>query len=138
MTPHPITPHLNVAGGAEAIAFYVAAFGAQELARMPAQDGKRLMHAALLINGGQVFLHDDFPEMCFPGATFGAPPRTGGISVTMHLTVDDCDAWYDRAMKAGATTVMAPHDAFWGDRYAQIVDPFGHSWSFAHTPAAKA
>jgi PhnB protein len=138
MNPHPITPHLNVAGGAEAIAFYVAAFDAQELARMPAQDGKRLMHAALLINGGQVFLHDDFPEMCFPGATFGAPPRTGGISVTMHLAVDDCDAWYDRAMKAGATTVMAPHDAFWGDRYAQIVDPFGHSWSFAHTPAAKA
>ncbi len=137
MAETAVIPHLNVEGASEAIAFYVAALGATELARMPAQDGKRLLHAALTINGATVFLHDDFPEHCFPGANFGAPPRVGGVSVTMHLKVDDCDAWYDRAMKAGATMVMAPHEAFWGDRYAQIVDPFGHSWSFAHALPAK-
>ncbi|MBX9990909.1 VOC family protein [Phreatobacter oligotrophus] len=132
-----VIPHLNVGGASEAIAFYVEALGAEELSRMPSQDGKRLLHADLLINGSHVFLHDDFPEHSFPGTNFGAPPRIGGSSVTVHLRVESCDAWYERAMKAGATTVMAPHDAFWGDRYGQVVDPFGHSWSFAH-PLAKA
>jgi PhnB protein len=132
-----VIPHLNIEGAAKAIAFYVEALAAEELARMPSQDGKRLLHADLLINGAHVFLHDDFPEHSFPGTTFGAPPRIGGSSVTIHLRVDNCDAWYERAMKAGATTVVAPHDAFWGDRYGQVVDPFGHSWSFAQ-PLAKA
>jgi PhnB protein len=138
MAETAVIPHLNIEGASEAISFYVEALGATELARMPAKDGKRLLHAALTINGATVFLHDDFPEHVFQGANFGPPPRVGGVSVTMHLVVDDCDAWYDRAMKAGATRVIAPHDAFWGDRYAQIVDPFGHSWSFAHALAANA
>jgi len=132
-----VIPHLIVEGGTEAIAFYGEALGAAELARVPAQDGKRLLHADLLINGAHVFLHDDFPEHRFAGANFGTPSRVGGVSVTMHLRVDSCDAWYERAIKAGATSVMAPHDAFWGDRYGQVVDPFGHSWSFAH-PLATA
>lgn len=133
----PITPHLNVDGGAEAIEFYKKALGATEVMRMPAEDGRRLMHASLVINGGQVFLHDDFPEFSSPAGRFGPPPKLGGVSVTMHLTVDDCDRWHDRAVAAGATTVMAPHDAFWGDRYGLILDPFGHCWSFAHTLPAK-
>jgi PhnB protein len=138
MTSSPITPHLDVDGAAAAIEFYKKAFDATEMARVPAEDGKRLMHAALAINGGQVFLHDDFPEYTFAGGHFAPPPKLGGVSVTMHLTVDNCDAWYERAIEAGATELMAPHDAFWGDRYGQVMDPFGHSWSFAHTPPAKA
>ncbi len=92
------------------------------------------MHAAIEINGAQVFIHDDFPEYkeCRPDLV-GSPTRVGSTSTTVHISVKDCDAAYKRAADAGATTVMAPHDAFWGDRYAQVVDPFGHSWSFAHT-----
>ncbi len=137
MTTSPIIPHLNIDGAAAAIDFYVKAFGATEMARVPAEDGKRLLHAALVINGGHVFLHDDFPEFQSPAGRFAPPPKIGGVSVTMHLTVDDCDTWYARAIAAGAVEVVVPNDAFWGDRYAQVNDPFGHSWSFAHTLPAK-
>jgi len=119
-----LTPHLAIADkrASEAIDFYVKAFGATEQARMPADDGVRLMHAHLLINGASLMMHDDFPE--YTGGAM-APPS----GVTLHLQVDDTDAWYNRAIDAGATPRMPPEDMFWGDRYAQITDPFGHSWS---------
>ncbi|KTE39017.1 MULTISPECIES: VOC family protein [unclassified Sphingopyxis] len=119
-----LTPHIAIGGkrGAEAIDFYVKAFGATEQMRMPAQDGVRLMHAHLTVNGASLMMHDDFPE--YTGSAMGAP--TG---VTLHLHVDDTDRWYERAIAAGATSTLEPHDAFWGDRYAQVKDPFGHLWS---------
>lgn len=119
-----LTPHIAIADkrASEAIDFYAKAFGATERMRMPAQDGVRLMHAHLLVNGASLMMHDDFPE--YSGGAMAAP--TG---VTMHLHVDDTDAWYHRAIAAGATSQLEPHDAFWGDRYAQVKDPFGHLWS---------
>lgn len=136
--PQPIIPHLDIDGAAEAIDFYKKALAATELARLPTEDGRRLMHAALVINGAQVFLHDEFPGFESPHAVFGSPKRLGGVSVTIHLQVDDCDAWYGRAIEAGARSVVAPHDAFWGDRYSQVIDPFGHSWSFANRLGGRA
>ena len=118
-----VTAHLTIRDGraAEAIDFYKAAFDADEQLRMAGQDGKRLMHAHLKINGGSVMMNDDFPEY------------TGGVGdpsgVTLHLQVDDADAWFNRAVKAGATVTMPLGDQFWGDRYGQVKDPFGHSWS---------
>jgi PhnB protein len=134
MNGQTIFPHLCIQGAADAVEFYKKALGATEVMRVPHEDGKRLMHAAIEINGAQVFIHDDFPEYkeCRPDLV-GSPARVGSTSTTVHISVKDCDAAYKRAADAGATTVMAPHDAFWGDRYAQVVDPFGHSWSFAHT-----
>ena len=119
-----VTPHLVIRDerAGEAIDFYKAAFGAEELSRMPAENGKRLMHAHLRINGGNVFLNDDFPEYC------GGPSAAPG-SVTLHLHVDDADALFARAVAAGAETTMPLADQFWGDRYGQVKDPFGHSWS---------
>lgn len=136
MTPQTIVPHLCIQGAAEAVEFYKKALGANELMRVPHEDGKRLMHAAIEIGGAQVFLHDDFPEYeeCRPDLV-GSPARMGSTSTTVHINVKNCDDAYQRAIDAGATTIIAPHDAFWGDRYAQVVDPFGHSWSFAHTLA---
>ncbi len=136
MTTQTIFPHLCIEGAAGAVEFYKKALGATEVMRVPHEDGKRLMHAAIEIGGAQIFIHDDFPEYkeCRPDLV-GAPSRMGGTSTTVHLSVKDCDAAYKRAMDAGATSVVAPNDAFWGDRYAQVVDPFGHSWSFAHTLA---
>ncbi len=119
-----ITPHLTIGDGraAEAIAFYKAAFGAEQaMEQHMAEDGKRIMHAHLMINGGSVMLNDDFPEY---GGAAGTP-----AAVTLHLQVDDADAWFKRALEAGASETMPLADQFWGDRYGQVKDPFGHSWS---------
>lgn len=123
-----VTPHLTINDGraGEACDFYVAAFGATERMRMPADDGKRLMHAHLVVNGASLMLADDFPE--YSGRPSGAP-----AGVTLHLQVDDADAWFDRAVKAGAEVRMPLDDQFWGDRYGQVVDPFGHVWSIGAT-----
>jgi PhnB protein len=121
--PPGIYPYLSVTGGTEAVAFYEKAFGAkQEFCNM-ADDGKRILHVRLRINGNAILLSDDFPEYRSGSA---APPAAG---VTIHLEVDDADKWWDRAVKAGATVQMQLADQFWGDRYGQIKDPFGHTWS---------
>jgi PhnB protein len=134
-----IIPHLVVDDAAAAIEFYKQAFGATELMRLPAQDGKRLMHAGLTINGTSLFLRDDFPEHSDHGNDKMAPPkRLGGTSVTMHLDVANCDEAVKRATAAGAKVLMEPWDAFWGDRYGMVADPFGHTWSFAHPLPGKA
>ena len=119
-----VIPHLTIRDrrGTEAIDFYVRVFGAQESGRHFADDGVRLMHAHLQINGGSLMLNDDFPE--YSGEE-SAPPA----SVTLHLQVDDADRWWARATEAGAQVRMPLDNQFWGDRYGQLVDPFGHVWS---------
>src|SRR5512134_2958735 len=125
-----IIPHLVVDNAAAALDFYRRAFGATEIMRMPAEDGKRLIHAELLVNGARLFVRDHFPEHCptpgnDPTGHRQAPPREiGGTPVTLHLEVANCDAAVKRASDAGASVTMPPWDAFWGARYAQIVDPF--------------
>ncbi|RFZ55606.1 hypothetical protein MSS2_02177 [Mycobacterium marinum] len=121
-----LSPHLVVHDAAAAIDFYVKAFGAEELGRVPGPDG-RLVHAALRINGSTVMLNDDFPEMC--GGKSMTPVSLGGTPVTIHLTVTDVDAKFQRALDAGATVVAPLDDQFWGDRYGVVADPFGHHWS---------
>jgi PhnB protein len=133
-----VTPHLVVNDASAAIEFYKKALGATEAVRMTAQDGKRLMHAELRVNGARFFLNDDFPEHRCPQGMVDAvfpPDQIKGTAVTMHLEVENCDAAVKRAADAGATITMAPWDAFWGARYGRIIDPFGHSWSFAHALA---
>jgi len=135
----PLIPHLCVKGAADAIEFYKNAFGAAEVMRMPAEDGKRLMHGHVRVNGADVFLADYFPEYCEHGDNKTRPPSEIGASTfTIHLEVPNCDEAYKRAVDAGAISIMAPWDAFWGARYAQVRDPFGHAWSFAHPQAPKA
>jgi PhnB protein len=125
-----ITAHLVVGGATKAIEFYKKAFGAEEVMRMPAEDGQRLMHAQLKIGDAELFLCDDFPEYC--GGKTRDPIKTGATSVTLHQYVPNADAAIARAAAAGATVIMPAQDMFWGDRYGQIKDPFGHLWSFAH------
>ena len=135
----PLIPHLCVAGAVDAIEFYKKAFGATEVMRMPAEDGKRLMHAQLTINGATVFLMDDFPEHRgqHGGIKVFSAKELGGTPVDLHLEVKNCDESVKRAADAGATVTMPPWDAFWGARYAQVADPFGHAWSFTHALPAK-
>jgi PhnB protein len=121
-----LSPHLVVDDAAAAIDFYVKAFGAEELGRVPRPDGK-LVHAALRINGFTVLLNDDFPEV--RGGKSMTPTSLGGTPVTIHLTVTDVDAKFQRALDAGANVVVPLEDQFWGQRYGIVTDPFGHQWS---------
>lgn len=125
-----IIPHLVASNAAEAIEFYKKAFGATEVMRMPEQNGTRLMHVELTIGDARVFLCDDFPEYC--GGASRTVKAIGGVPMTLHIDVPNCDAAIDKAVAAGAKVKMPPADMFWGDRYGQITDPYGYDWSFAH------
>jgi PhnB protein len=122
---HTVTPHLVCAGAADAIEFYKKAFNAVELSRMPGPGGK-LMHASIRIGDSVVMLVDEMPEWGSLG-----PKALQGTSVFIHLYVDDVDAFSARAAAAGAKVTMPVADMFWGDRYGQFEDPFGHRWSIA-------
>jgi PhnB protein len=121
-------PHLVVNDGEGAIAFYERAFGARLEGKHLAEDGKRLMHAHLKFGAGAVYLHDEFPEFGDHGGA-KAPTHLGGASCVIHLDVPDADAAWERALGAGATVIMPLDNQFWGMRYGQIKDPFGHVWS---------
>jgi PhnB protein len=122
---HTVTAHLVVAGAADAIEWYKKAFGAEEIMRMPGPDG-RLWHASIRIGDSMVMLADEFPDYGSVG-----PKALKGSPVTLHLSVDNVDEQFKRALDAGATVKMELADMFWGDRYAQVEDPFGHQWSMA-------
>jgi len=111
-------------GGQAAVEFQRAAFGAEESARRLADDGERVMHSRLLINGGLVMLSDEFPEH---GNEADVVPK----GFALHLQVDDADEWWNRAMLAGSVPVMPLADQFRGDRFGRLMDPFGHTWSIA-------
>jgi len=145
-----ITPHLVVHDGrcAEAIAWYEQAFGAQQAVPptvagdMPGGEGMpdmsgdtRIMHAHLRINGGSLMMNDAFPEFVDP-ADRSSPDAPS--AVTLHLQVDDADRWFARAVAAGAEATMPVADMFWGDRYGQLRDPFGHRWSIGSAPKGEA
>jgi PhnB protein len=120
-----VTPHLVVDGAADAIAFYKKAFNAEEVMRIPDQQGK-LMHACIRIGDSAVMLVDEYPEMGAVG-----PKSLKGSPVTLHLIVEDVDAFAAQAVEAGAKITMPVAEQFWGDRYGQLEDPFGHRWSVA-------
>jgi uncharacterized glyoxalase superfamily protein PhnB len=121
-------PHLTCDPCGEALEFYKKAFGGVEMHRLPAPDGKKIMHASLRIGGDVLFLADDFPE--YRGGKAGTAKALGGTPLTIHRYVADCDSAMKRARDAGATVVMPAADMFWGDRYGIVEDPYGHRWSF--------
>jgi PhnB protein len=129
---YTVNPYLTVDGAAAAIDFYAKAFGATERHRLPAEDGKRLMHAEIAINGGVVMLADNFPEFCTDGeVTLPTVDKPAPVQVALHFkTPADVDAMHKRATGAGAKSIMAPEDMFWNARFAVVADPFGHRWMF--------
>lgn len=119
-----VSPYLIVDGAADAIAFYTAALGASERMRMPGADG-RIQHAEIAFGDSIVMLADVSDRS-------GTDPRQlGGSPVSVMLYVEDVDAVYEAAIDAGAQSVSKPEDAFYGDRGAGIVDPWGHRWHLA-------
>ena len=123
---HSITPTLTVKGASSAIEFYKKAFGAQELSRFVGPDGKTIMHAEIKIGDSLIMLNDEYPQM---GCR--SPQSMGGATGGLFLYVQDADDTFNKAVSAGAKPQMPMMDAFWGDRFGSIVDPYGHVWSIA-------
>jgi uncharacterized glyoxalase superfamily protein PhnB len=122
---HTLTPFLTVRNAERAIEFYKQAFGAQERGVAKGPDGK-VMHAEVKIGDSVIMLSDEYPE-------FGSlsPQSVGGSPMGLHIYIENVDAAFDRAVKAGAQVEMPVMDQFWGDRYGKLKDPFGHKWSIA-------
>lgn len=125
----PLLPYLTVSDGAAAIEFYKKAFGAVEHEVHLAPGTTKIMNACLSINGGIFMLSDDFSAEF--GGTSSTPEALHGSPVTLHLQVDDVDGAWAQAVAGGAIVTMPLADQFWGDRYGQLKDPFGHKWSMA-------
>ena len=125
----PLAPYLRVKGARQAIEFYKKAFGAKLRMIMDADDKVRVMHADLIINGGELMMSDPFPE--FGTAVTTPPTEAKTTTVSLHLQVDDADKWWARATAAGCVPAMPLADQFWGDRFGMVKDPFGHVWSIA-------
>jgi PhnB protein len=126
-----ITPYLIAKDAGRAIAFYTAAFGAEEQYRLTDPHSGKIGHAELRIAGAAFMLADEHPD-------FGAfaPPTIGGTPVKLHLNVADADATVALAERNGATVLRPVQDQMYGQRSGMIVDPFGHQW-FIGTPIAE-
>lgn len=125
---HSVTAHLVCRNAGQAIEFYKKAFGAEEVMRMPGPGGS-VMHAEIAIGNSRVMLADENPQW-----DSKSPLLLNGTPVSLHVYVQDVDQAFDRAVKAGAKVKMPVMDMFWGDRFGQVTDPFGHVWSLAtHT-----
>jgi PhnB protein len=120
-----VSPHLSVAGAADAIKFYRDVLGATERMRMPMPDGK-IAHAELELGGSVIMIGDEIP-----GGTDPSPKTLGGSPVALFVYVESVDDVFERAVAAGAQSVQAPEDHFYGDRVAMFDDPFGHRWNIA-------
>ncbi len=133
MTPvPPLTPYLVVSDAAAAIEFYKNAFGATQEGQAHTMPGStKIMHARLMVNGSMIMLSDDFSDQM--GGCCMTPLALGGSPVIFALQVTDINSFWDKAVAAGATVTMPLADQFWGDRYGQFTDPFGHKWSVSQT-----
>lgn len=126
-----VVPHLVVADVDEAVRFYAAVFGAQELYRSPSPSGAG-QHVHLRVYDALVFLSTEEPAARasrLDVSQLAAPDTLGGSTCVFQIRVDDVDAIYERAVDAGGTPVQPPADMFWGDRYAWVRDPAGHVWA---------
>ena len=119
-------PHLIVNDGMAALKFYKEVFGAEEGHNMMAPDGRRLMHGEMVLDGHKFFVSDEFTTQ--EGGSCKAPQTLGGTSVRITLMTNDPDAIVELAVARGATVIMPVQDMFWGARYGQFLDPFGHNW----------
>jgi len=126
---HSITPHLVVNNGVDAIEFYKRAFGAVVEYRYNGPNNKSITYTKLRIGDSPILLSEEFPNTEEIGCR--SPKTIGGSSVTIHIFTEDVDNLFNQAISADLTAVFPVTDMFWGDRYGQLVDPYGHFWSIA-------
>jgi uncharacterized glyoxalase superfamily protein PhnB len=112
-----VSPYLIVNNASGVIDFLAGVFGAEELRRFPAPDGK-LLHAEVRIGDSVVMVADANPEW---------PAAPGHV----YVYVPDVDATYERALAAGATSLMAPVKLEDDDKRGGVLDPGGTTWWIA-------
>jgi len=122
---HSVTPYLIIKGATAALDYYTRAFGAVELFRMPAPEGK-IGHAEIKIGDSPIMLADEAPEMGYK-----SPQSLGGSPVSIMIYVEDVDTVFNRAIAAGGKEQRPVKDQFYGDRSGTLEDPFGHVWHVA-------
>jgi PhnB protein len=122
---HSITPVLAVEDAAAAIEFWKRAFGATERSRMDGPDGK-IAHAEIEIGDSLIMTSDQLPQ-----SSTKPPKEVGAATSAIFLYVEDVDSVVQDAVDAGAEITMPIEDMFWGDRFGQVRDPFGHVWQIA-------
>jgi PhnB protein len=128
-----VTAHLVLDDCAGAIEFYKKAFGAKERMRMPGPGGK-IVHAELQVGSSRIMVNDEMPPMPNQPGVFKSPKAAGAATSALFLYVPNVDKVFERAVQAGCTVRMPPTDMFWGDRFGQVMDPYGHGWGMAtHT-----
>jgi PhnB protein len=120
-----VNPYIAVDDAATAIEFYKRAFGAKERSRMPGPGGT-IGHAELEIGDSVIMLSDPFPQ-----SRVKSPKKLGGTTISLMVYVEDVDEVVQQAVDAGATITMPIENQFWGDRFGQVEDPFGHNWQIA-------
>jgi len=119
-------PYLIVPNSIEAMEVYSAAFDATCILRLPGPDGSSTMHAEMKIFNSVLMMTDENPAFCS-----NSPRTLGGTPMSIHIYVEDVDSAFQKAIDAGFTPIMPLMDAFWGDRFGKLQDPFGHQWSLA-------
>ncbi|HEY0971666.1 MAG TPA: VOC family protein [Gemmatimonadales bacterium] len=122
---HTITPSIIVRDAREAIEFYGRAFGAEAVTLMTDRNGA-VMHAEIRIGDSILMMGEENEQW-----GMRSPLSLGGSPSSLHIYVEDADAVFARAVEAGAKVRYPMEDAFWGDRYGKITDPFGHEWGIA-------
>lgn len=121
-----LSASIAVQGAAEAIEFYQRAFGAAERYRLIDSGTGKIGHAELDFGSCILMLSDENPE-------WNKSPQTlGGTTVKFCLMVENADAGMDRAVAAGATTMMPVMDMFYGFRCGTVRDPYGQEWLIQH------
>lgn len=133
-----IAAHLIVRSLEKAIDFYRRAFGAEVLYRSAIPPESRVLHAQMKIAESCVLLSEENMGMSEEvysrfetGVKTRSPETLRGTSVILELYVEDVDRAFQRAVEAGATAKIPVANAFYGDRYGQLIDPFGHVWALA-------
>jgi PhnB protein len=121
---HSVTPYLIVDGAAEAIRWYGEAFGAETVLTM--KMGDKIGHAEIKIGDSVIMLSDEWPDYGMLG-----PKARGGPTSSLMIYVEDSDAAFDQAVKAGATAERPVENQFYGDRSGTLIDPFGHRWTIS-------
>jgi PhnB protein len=123
--PHTITAHIVVRDPQSAAEWYTTVLGAVERSRIPLPGGK-VMTIELMIGDSTLMIADEFPDLGIV-----SPKTLGGTYSALVIATDDIDALWQRALAAGATIFHPLEDTFWGERFGQVMDPFGHRWGFA-------
>ncbi len=122
---HSVQPYLILQRCAEAISFYIKAFGATEKFRMQDAQG-RIGHAEIEIGDSTIMMADESPQ-----SEAYSVEHFGGSPVALLIYTEQCDAMYAQALAAGARSVREPADQPYGDRMSGVRDPFGYKWWIA-------